>query len=286
MIINFILNSLVLTITVQCAPMNNPPHDGSEEIQPSGHRDSSSPSIAARRGHGRLREVIIPEYLEDDHAVLIGEMPDGVGQEEEEEPRQRVPPPPLDLNAFQNPDRVRRDPSDFLGLRRNSDPGFSPAYTAEELGDVPPPGQSESGPQTSRLIGGGSGELPPPAFGLPRQRRRAERGFEPDQAVEGDATAWVNVLPGRRDDPPRGTEPPVRRRPVREVENLGGKSCAICLGEFFRESGENPLNLETGVVIETPCEYPHYFHEACMNSWLQTGRTCPTCRSEISRPQN
>ena len=49
--------------------------------------------------------------------------------------------------------------------------------------------------------------------------------------------------------------------------------CLICQEEF--KLGET--------FIPLPCNptHPHKFHKACIMPWLQTSKTCPTCRGTI-----
>jgi hypothetical protein len=56
---------------------------------------------------------------------------------------------------------------------------------------------------------------------------------------------------------------------------LAGTTCAVCVSDF-------ELGAEKSVV--TACK--HYFHEACLDQWVNdsamaTGNTCPSCRMEL-----
>jgi hypothetical protein len=56
------------------------------------------------------------------------------------------------------------------------------------------------------------------------------------------------------------------------LENKSAKCperCVICLGKFKSRH----------VVTELPCE--HYYHQACINIWLETHNTCPMCRGVV-----
>ena len=54
-----------------------------------------------------------------------------------------------------------------------------------------------------------------------------------------------------------------------ELRGCGAPSCAICLGDFA--AGESLLALPCG----------HTAHDACLKQWLETARTCPTCRFSL-----
>jgi E3 ubiquitin-protein ligase DOA10 len=49
--------------------------------------------------------------------------------------------------------------------------------------------------------------------------------------------------------------------------------CAICLGEYTEESEVTPL----------PCDYRHYFHTQCIESWFERNNTCPLCKKVITK---
>jgi hypothetical protein len=46
--------------------------------------------------------------------------------------------------------------------------------------------------------------------------------------------------------------------------------CPICLDPFDAEQG----------ISQTPCN--HVYHKNCLNGWLQTSRTCPLCRTDVT----
>ena len=64
-------------------------------------------------------------------------------------------------------------------------------------------------------------------------------------------------------------------RKVKELESLreeeGGLDCVICM---------EPVDIKSpSKRMVTPCN--HFFHQECLERWLQVKRTCPTCRSPL-----
>jgi hypothetical protein len=53
------------------------------------------------------------------------------------------------------------------------------------------------------------------------------------------------------------------------------EKCAICL--------EEPMDLKDGTCCLTPCR--HIFHIACLNTWINMAKTCPTCKQEFKIEQ-
>ena len=51
----------------------------------------------------------------------------------------------------------------------------------------------------------------------------------------------------------------------------GKESCTICLGALGAGAA----------LLRLPCGGKHSFHAACVRTWLQRKRTCPTCREEL-----
>merc|ERR1712138_235968 len=47
------------------------------------------------------------------------------------------------------------------------------------------------------------------------------------------------------------------------------EGCVICMNNY------HPQN----IVTELPCN--HYFHQHCINIWLENHNTCPMCRGEV-----
>ena len=49
------------------------------------------------------------------------------------------------------------------------------------------------------------------------------------------------------------------------------KQCVICMTDYNEE--------------ETLCGLPccHYFHEACISTWLKESRFCPICRLDVEK---
>ena len=53
------------------------------------------------------------------------------------------------------------------------------------------------------------------------------------------------------------------------LQELLFQDCSICLDNFKNEE----------TIITTPCL--HYFHEKCLNLWLENNHNCPLCRIDI-----
>lgn len=78
----------------------------------------------------------------------------------------------------------------------------------------------------------------------------------------------------RRMAAPSGTIEEMRVLPF-EVESFGEDKryyaeCPICLVTFGPDEA----------IRLTPCDHP--FHEECLGSWLQVGRTCAVCRCDVT----
>lgn len=84
--------------------------------------------------------------------------------------------------------------------------------------------------------------------------------------------------------PPEPREPPhtnlVRNSSIGSLETYvyqkEGKTeeddCVVCLGQL--QQGELVVKLQF-------CS--HFFHEKCINPWLQQHKTCPICRSKVNQ---
>ncbi len=57
---------------------------------------------------------------------------------------------------------------------------------------------------------------------------------------------------------------------INRTELEEANSCAICLE--YNKDGEFPNRISCG----------HYFHYSCLNDWMATNSTCPTCRKPIN----
>jgi len=53
------------------------------------------------------------------------------------------------------------------------------------------------------------------------------------------------------------------------IDKLQNKSCPICFDDYTNISR----------IYKTPCK--HYFHDSCMEKWLQQHRNCPICRNNL-----
>lgn len=57
------------------------------------------------------------------------------------------------------------------------------------------------------------------------------------------------------------------------------ESCLVCLEDFTAEDGTEPGDF--GPIVKTQgCA--HVFHRACLQNWLNVGRTCPLCRKDLA----
>ena len=50
-------------------------------------------------------------------------------------------------------------------------------------------------------------------------------------------------------------------------------NCAICLVDYTDEDDIIPL----------PCDDRHFFHAACITSWLESNNSCPLCKAPITQ---
>ncbi|CAL1375268.1 unnamed protein product [Linum trigynum] len=56
----------------------------------------------------------------------------------------------------------------------------------------------------------------------------------------------------------------------RKSNRVAAVECAICLRE---------LHYDDKLIIVTACR--HFYHRACLNSWLAKKRSCPLCRAPV-----
>ena len=52
--------------------------------------------------------------------------------------------------------------------------------------------------------------------------------------------------------------------------------CAICLSTFVAGIDR---------VISLPCDTRHFFHAACIQTWVQQSDECPLCKGKFTLPQ-
>jgi len=65
----------------------------------------------------------------------------------------------------------------------------------------------------------------------------------------------------------------LERKEFTSVEFTDHDDCVICRGSFVKKDK----------VIVLPCNRKHYFHEGCVEKWLDISCLCPICRADLNK---
>ena len=63
------------------------------------------------------------------------------------------------------------------------------------------------------------------------------------------------------------------KKPFMNLKDKHMVECAICLLDYK----------DSDVILELKCDRRHYFHEQCINQWMERNPKCPLCKRPIQK---